>query len=135
MARYLYSELAALTQARINCLDDSRNNIEWAEKHHAKAMSLVHELMPSGSGFDCGTIFDMDDSHANKLQFRVSFHHMDENGFYDGWTEHTIVATPSFQFGFDLRISGRNRNDIKEYIHEMFSHALRTEMDGKEKVA
>jgi hypothetical protein len=39
-------------------------------------------------------------------------------------TEHKVIATPSFQGGFNLRITGRNRNDIKEYIAEEFYYLL-----------
>ena len=46
---------------------------------------------------------------------------------YDGWTEHTVTVTPSFS-GFNMRISGRNRNDIKDHMHETFYSALHTEV-------
>jgi hypothetical protein len=36
-------------------------------------------------------------------------------------------VTPSFQ-GINIRVSGRNRNDIKEYIHDEFSNALETDV-------
>ena len=48
---------------------------------------------------------------------------MDDAGFYDGWTGHTITITPSFS-GINLRISGPNRNDIKDYLYETFDYAL-----------
>lgn len=44
---------------------------------------------------------------------------MNECGYYDGWTAHTITVTPSFS-GFNLLISGRDRNDIKAYIRDTF---------------
>jgi hypothetical protein len=48
---------------------------------------------------------------------------MNDGGFYDGWTEHTVVVTPSFR-GINLRISGRDRNQIKEYLYETYDYAL-----------
>jgi hypothetical protein len=123
--RILYKELASTIQARANCLKS--NNAEWLAKHTERIHQLV-DLLPSGSGWDNGTKIDLDASHANKIVLYGGFHHMNDGGFYDGWTEHTITVTPSLAFGFDLRISGRNRNDIKEYLHEMFSHALRQEI-------
>jgi hypothetical protein len=84
--------------------------------------------MPSGSGFDSGTTLDLDASHADKLVFQTSFHHMDENGYYDGWTEHTVTVTPSLRDRYHIRISGRNRNDIKEMIHQSFDVALETDV-------
>ena len=134
-ARYLYSELASTVDAMHTCERKPDQYGEWARKHEETISKLVHEHMPSGSGFDCGTQMDCEQSHAEKLVLTTSFHHMNSDGYYDGWTEHTIVVTPSFS-GFNLRISGRDRNDIKDYIHDVFSHALKTELpvvvrDGK----
>lgn len=127
MARYLYSAMASTVGARINC--DKSGNDEWFNKHTDKLESLCKEYMPSGSGFDCGTKLDLDASHSEKLVFTASFHHMTEGGYYVGWTEHTITVTPSFIGGFHVRVSGRNRNDIKEYIAEMFANCLDTMVD------
>jgi hypothetical protein len=127
MARYLYSELASTVDALHTCETKPEQYGEWAGKHADSIDALVREHMPSGSGFDCGTKIDLDASHAEKLVFTTSFHHMNDDGYYDGWTEHTVTVTPSFN-GFNLRIGGRNRNDIKEYIHEAFSQALKTEL-------
>lgn len=126
MARYLYSELAQLIQARLTC-KEALNDI-WFAKHEGRIEELVSENMPSGSGFDAGTKIDFEASHGAKLVFTTSFHHMNEVGYYDGWTEHTVTVTPSFT-GFNLRISGRNRNDIKEYIGDVFHTALGVEVD------
>jgi hypothetical protein len=123
MARYLYSELSSLVQARRNCA--SKNNDEWFTKHTETIESLVDDLLPSGSGFDSGTKINLDASHAEKLVFTTAFHHMDENGYYNGWTEHTVTVTPSLHGAFNLRISGRNRNDIKEMMYQEFDYALR----------
>ena len=55
---------------------------------------------------------------------------MNENGMYDGWTEHKIVITPDLLHGFNLSIGGRNRNEIKDYLHEVYSAALAEEFDN-----
>ena len=59
-------------------------------------------------------------STPDKLVFYTSFHHMNDNGFYDGWTEHTVTVRPSLQFGFNMKISGQNRNEIKYHLHDVF---------------
>lgn len=122
MERYLYSELASLIQARLTCMD--KGNTEWKLNHEARIEELVKEHMPSGSGFDNGTTIDFDHSHADKLVFNTSFHHMNENGYYDGWTEHAVTVTPSLVSRFHIRVSGRNRSAIKDYIHEAFACSL-----------
>jgi hypothetical protein len=53
---------------------------------------------------------------------------MNDSGYYDGWTEHVVTVTPSFIGGFNIRVSGRNRNDIKGYIAESFHHILKMEV-------
>lgn len=130
--RHLYSELSNLIQARKNCQE--QRNIEWFNKHTDRILYLVAEYMPSGTGFDNGTKINLEESHAEKLVFYTEFHHMHDLGMYDGWTEHTVVVTPSFLSGLNMRVSGRNRNDIKDYIYEAFDLALKQEIkpDGNE---
>lgn len=84
---------------------------------------MVREFLPSGSGFDGGTQFNQAKSTPDKLVFETEYHHMNE-GFYDGWSKHTITVKPSFG-GFHMTISGKNRNDIKDYIGQVFDCALR----------
>lgn len=131
MARYLYSELANTVDARKRC--EETDNTVWFEKWTSRISQMVGEL-PSGSGFDNGTKIDLDASHAEKLVFQTSYHHMTD-GYYCGWTEHTVTVTPSFVNGVNIRVSGRNYNDIKDYIAEQFDYALRLSVefdaDGK----
>lgn len=103
-------------------------NIDHSEKGRDAIELLCREFMPSGSGFDSGTRFDFDKSRANRFVFVTDFHHMDENGYYEGWTHHEITVIPTFT-GFDIsRISGRDRNGIKDYIADTFYCALATEV-------
>ena len=118
----LYAILASLIQARLNCIQS--NNQEWLAKHTANILELVKDHMPSGSGIDHGTTIDLEASTPDKIILHTGFHHMNENGMYDGWTTHTLTVTPSLQFGFNLKIAGRDRNQIKEYLHEVYSLAL-----------
>lgn len=126
MARYLYSELASMIQARKTC--EAKDNTEWFDRHTDTIEELVKQHMPHGSGFDAGTKIDFDASHAEKLVFTTGFHHMNDGGYYDGWTEHTITVTPSLSNEFNLRITGRNRNDIKELMYEYFRDSLREDV-------
>lgn len=110
----LYKELASLIQAIRNC--ENSDNKEWRLKHQTRLRELVKERMPRGSGFDNGTQIDISESHPDKLVFVTGYHHMNAGGYYDGRTEHKVIVTPSLSSGFDLRITGRNRNDIKDHI-------------------
>lgn len=116
------SKLFSLISCRIQGAKHN-DNIVIAERERDDINRLVREFMPSGSGFDSGTTFDLDKSNRLKMVFNTGFHHMDDNGSYDGWTHHTVVVTPNFG-GFDIRVTGRDRNDIKDYIGETFENAL-----------
>ena len=121
-----YRKIASLLTAIENC--KITGNAEWEKRHFITIERIIKDHFPSGSGFDSGTTLDMGESNGEKLVFYTSFHHMDENGFYDGWTEHKVIVTPSLSFGYNLRITGKDRNDIKEYIADCFIEALEREI-------
>lgn len=100
-----------------------RADQEWSERHKDRILAIVKAHMPSGSGFDSGTSFDFDKSSPDKMVFNTYFHHMNDVGYYDGWTEHSVIVTPAFH-GFHLRVTGKNKNDIKDYIGDVFYNAL-----------
>ena len=122
----LYQAIATAIQARLNC--DENGSQDWFDRWTEK-LEQYNTLLPSGSGFDSGSNLDLDESTGEKIIITTSFHHMNDGGFYDGWTEHTITIKPSLLFGFTLSISGRNRNDIKEYIAELFNDVLAQEVE------
>jgi hypothetical protein len=99
----------------------------WEEMHAMhldRAEALAREHLPQGSGFDNGTHLLVGDCKPDRLVFGTSFHHTVE-GFYDGWTNHEIRVKPSLTLDFDLRVTGRDRSDVKEYIAQCFETALR----------
>lgn len=121
MDNQLASAMAMMLQAIDNC--KASGNKEWEEKHKDRLDWLVRNEMPSGSGIDTGTKLD-DESTPERLVFTCSFHHMDESGGYDGWTEHKVIVTASLVHGIFIRVTGRDRNDIKEYLHEVYAHCI-----------
>lgn len=122
MDQTVIEAIAQLVDARARCKRDG--NAEWFERHTETLRSIQRQYLPSGSGIDSGTRIDMDASKLERVVLTTAFHHMDDGGSYDGWTEHTIVITPSFLGRFSVRISGRDRNGIKEYLTDVFNHAL-----------
>lgn len=121
--RTLAQHLASAIEARANC--EKSGNQEWLIRHGDNIETLARNFLPSGSGVDCGTKVDFTRSTGDKLVFLTSFHHMNDVGMYDGWTEHTVTVKPAFQ-GFNISISGRDRNQIKDYLVETFDCALCT---------
>lgn len=102
---------------------------EWRDRWLEYRKELI-ALLPRGSGFDAGTKFvefskQGEWKKTEVIRFETSFHHMDEHG-YNGWSEHTVTVRPSFS-GIRISISGRDRNEIKDYIYEVFHDVLTSE--------
>lgn len=138
----LYQAIACKLSAIANCIESGIT--DWQERHLDGLNALIKEYMPSGSGFDAGTRLDFNDSTPDRLIFTTSFHHMDENGMYCGWSEHTVAVTASLCFGFEIDMesdyegvdrhyrnedTGEQLQDTdfssdSDYIAEEFHHAL-----------
>jgi hypothetical protein len=99
------------------------NNVEWIEK-----WSELNNYLPDGSGFDAGCEIDVENSNETKIIILFSFHHLNENGYYEGWTDHKLTCRPTFD-GIDMKISGPNKNQIKDYLYDTFDYILNEEHD------
>ncbi len=109
-----------LYQAIARALQGSRNT--------QRALDYVKQYMPSGCGINTGTTLDLDASNDELLVFTLSFHHTDESGAYDGWTEHTVKVTGSLTSQFTLDITGNDRNEITDYLAKVYGYALRQDI-------
>ena len=94
--------------------------------------ALCKEHLPSGSGFDAGTELAEDEcikgETITQLVFITEFHHLNEHGMYDGWTSHTVKVTSAWQ-GFNLTVTGRDRDGIKDFIGDTFHNCLMREVE------
>lgn len=117
----LYRQLASTLAAWDNCI--AANNSAWRDNWDEYLDHLVKIHLPSGAGFDTGTTLDRDKSSTQRLVFHTAYHHMNDHGYYDGWTEHQVVVTADL-LGIDVRVTGRDRNGIKDFIEEMFYEVL-----------
>jgi hypothetical protein len=125
MAKKLYVILAETVEAYHNCV--KHGTTAWMQTHREVLEDRVKCYMPSGSGIDSGTTLNIEKSTGEKLVFETSYHHMDENGMYDGWTNHVVTVRGSLAHGLNIQIGGENRNQIKDYLHDVFRDALMTE--------
>ena len=119
-----YQFIAQIMSIIINA--DSQDHIDKAKdilRH------IERNILPSGSGFDAGAKVLIDECKENKIVFGTDFHHMNDVGYYDGWTTHKVVITPCLRFGFDMCISGRDKRNIKEYIGDVFHDVLNAEYE------
>lgn len=122
MKKPLYTILAGKVLAIHSCMKQGAT--DNATKHTDAAEDFVKKYMPSGSGVDSGTKLDLFRSTPDRLIFTFGYHHMNDGGYYDGWTEHTAVVTASLAYDFELRITGKDRNSIKDYLHDLYRNAL-----------
>jgi hypothetical protein len=118
------NKIASLLLAIENSRKNDRH--EWVKKHNESLLTHM-DSAPKGSGFDLGTVLD-DDSTPEKLMFRTHFHHMDTHGYYDGWTDHVVTVRASLVFGINIKVSGKDRNNIKELIVQSFNQWLTEEV-------
>lgn len=117
-----YALLASHIAAYHNC--KASGNTEWLNRHADAVERICKQILPSGSGIDSGSTIDLGECTAEKIVIHADYHHMNDGGYYDGWTEHAIRVTPSFIGGLSLRVSGRDRNMIKDYLSDTFHQAL-----------
>lgn len=99
--------------------DSCDRSPERADNIRKAIQDFMRNHAPSGSGIDAGTQFEFDRSSDTLLVFSTAFHHMNEHGSYDGWTHHTLRVRPAFD-GITMTISGPNRNDIRDYLHDLY---------------
>lgn len=107
------------------------------EKHNAQRSDKVFDALcmwvkkngPSGSGIDMGTAMS-EASTQDHIVLGTHFHHMDEHGGYDGWTDHRVHVKASMLFGIDVTVSGRDRNQIKDYLGETYQRWMLSEMEN-----
>jgi hypothetical protein len=123
----LYAAIASLLSTIERC--KKTGNDEWRDRHRDTLDTMLKEHLPSGSGIDRGSELLFDECKSNKLVFSADFHHMNDVGYYDGWSNHTVVVTPSLEHGAVLKITGRDRNDIKDYLHDVFHTTMFTPVD------
>jgi len=113
------------------CSENAEQSQSPMMESYAEDCDFLRDILPSGSGID-GTqgrngcrIESVTDS---KIVISFGFHHMDDNGFYCGWTEHKCVVTASLRYGFELKITGPNKRNIKDYLGDLFYSVLNADV-------
>lgn len=70
----IYQKIAMVFSAHLNCVLILDTHSEWEDKHAEKIESICKNfLLPYGSGFDSGTVFNFDKSRENRLVFPDRF--------------------------------------------------------------
>jgi hypothetical protein len=126
MKTTLISRIYRTLQAKEDCR--KIDNIEWFNKHSYHVEELAKNYLPSGSGINAGCEISQEESNENKIVITFSYDHMNENGYYEGCTYHKCICKPTFD-GPELKITGKNKNGIKEYLYDIFSNCLNEEIE------
>jgi hypothetical protein len=121
----LIVQINSLLMARKEC---QRTGNAWFDEHTRKLHEIEEKYLPHGSGIDAGCKIDMENSTGNKIIINFAFHHMNQAGYYSGWTEHSLICTPTFE-GFRMRITGRDKNYVKDYLYDTFDSILNKEIE------
>ena len=59
-----------------------------------KVLALCEKFLPYGSGFDAGV--SIGQSKEDRIMMLFAYHHLNDGGYYSGWTYHTAIITPTF---------------------------------------
>jgi hypothetical protein len=95
---------------------------EWSTRWQDRLDAMLQAL-PHGSGLDTDWHYDVDKCNAERVTLTTSFHNMNANGYYDGWSDLVITIKPSLIHGITLRITGGNA-DLKDYLYDILTCAL-----------
>lgn len=129
MNKTIAQHLSDHIQAMQNCYSKGKTEPDgWYYKHKNKVLFCVAY---HGYNYLSNFKIDIEASTPQKLVFTVDYHHMNENGFWDGWTNHKITVKPEFN-GFDIRITGEDRNHIKDVLYENVNSFLNEKINEEE---
>ena len=95
MTKTLAQEISTRLVALNNCI--KTDNVEWQAKHRA-ALDELDKRLPSGSGLDIPPTVARDAGADNALAFYIhgSYHHMNDNGCYVGWSRFRLKVEATF---------------------------------------
>ena len=85
---------------------------------------MLQELLPIGNGIDKGCVISLKSTKKRIVIDTAYWHELLQE-----WTEHQIVVTPSFEGEINIRVTGKNVDNIKEYLNEVFREALMKEYE------
>lgn len=97
----------------------------WGKR--AKELALLKELLPNGNGFREreGLAVILLESTKKRIVIETTYWHKNNS---DEVTSHQVIITPSFEDEINIRITGKNEDNVKEYLHNIFREALMSEV-------
>jgi hypothetical protein len=100
----------------------------WAKR--SKELSLLQELLPNGNGIrgQEGLAVILLESTEKRIVIETTYWHPNDSYETSRCTAHQVVITPSFEGEINIRITGKNENNVKKYLHDIFREALMNEI-------
>ena len=124
----VYQQLARLV--------DRNPTGEYLDSKNEQMEDLVKNYLPSGSGFD-GDISIDEKSTDKKIILHVEYHHMNDNGFYDGWSTFKVIITASMAYNYSMQVKGESvvrkyfyHVGFDDFVISVFRDCLDKEMEG-----
>jgi hypothetical protein len=125
MKTKLIARIYRTLQAMDNCTKDNKPG--WCKNHSYYLDELEKNYLPHGSGIDSGCTIDRE-FKKDCVIINVPYHNMDENGYYCGWSEFKVICKPEFD-GIYLKITGKDKYYVKDYLYSVFANCLEEEME------
>ena len=111
----LYKEIARVLGQK----NKSLNVIE-------KELTLFKEVLPNGNGIEAGCVISLK-STKKRIVIDTLYWHTNDSDETSRWTAHQVIITPSFEREINIRITGKNKDNVKDYLHDIFREALMKE--------
>jgi hypothetical protein len=101
----------------------------WAKR--AKELSLLQELLPNGNGIreHEGLAVILLESTKKRIVIETTYWPPHDSYETTRRTVHQLVITPSFEGEINIRVTGKNENNVKEYLQDIFREALMKEYE------
>lgn len=96
--------------------------LKWQE------FDKLQKLLPIGNGIEAKSVILLK-STEKRIVIDTAYWHPNVSYETSRWTDHQIVITPSFEGEINIRVTGKNLNNIKEYLNEVFREALMKEYE------
>ena len=128
----LFARYLETVHFEANCAPEHKNNARyWKVAATINIQKFCKERLPSGSGFDSGCALDLDASRPNKLVIHFGFHHMNDVGYYVGWTHHLLVIRPVgfHSFSFSIHLNHKSSFGPQRFPLEIDSQGIREYWD------
>ena len=90
-----------------------------------KQLSWLQELLPIGNGIEAVCVIPL---KSTKKRIVIDTYYWHLNYSYE-WTIYQVVITPSFEGEINIRITGKNVDNVKEYLQDIFREALMKEYE------